>query len=67
MSENAKYFDLKKYCKENNLAKNYGELKELAEKKLDIDVSTVKHNSELLDKNGKTIKVDKLNTMLKSL
>ena len=67
MSENAKYSDLKKFIKDNSLANNYGELKELVEKKLDIDMNTVKFNSELLDKTGKNITVSQLNTMLKSL
>lgn len=67
MSENAKYYDLKKYCKENNLAKNYGELKELVTKSLDIDLQTVVPNKELLNKEGKNISVDGLHTMLKTL
>ena len=67
MSENAKYSDLKSYSKNNSLASNYGELKELVEKNLDIDVKTLKFNSDLLDKSGKNITVSQLNTMLKSL
>lgn len=67
MSENAKYSDLKSYFKSNSLANNYGELKQLVENKLDIDSTTLKFNSDLLDKNGKNITVSQLNTLLKQL
>ena len=66
MSSNAKYIDLKSIVKEKDIANNYENLISYVESNLNIDLSTVKFNEYLLDKEGNNITVSQLEDMFKN-
>jgi virulence-associated protein VapD len=65
-SQNAKYIDLKKIIKDNNLANSYEDLKSyLINNNFNIDINSVVYNLELLNKSGNNITLSELNEMFK--
>ena len=63
MSNNAKYIDLKRIVREKDFATSYQNLLSYIDSNLNIDISTVKYNEYLLDKQGNNLTVSQLEDM----